>query len=511
MGRNEVRDMTGMDESIVVAGAGIAGLGAALALCDGHRSITLVDRDPPPPDVSPDEAFLTWSRRGATQLRHSHVFLGRLTVLIRNQYPALMEELLAAGARIFSFRDGLPPPLRDRYAPEAGDEDLAILFSRRSTLELVMRRHVARLPGLTFLTSTAIRGLLAHREDGVLAVDGLEIEREGTRSELRADVTIDASGRNTSFPDRLRAEGVDVREEQSPAGILYFTRHYRLRNGEDEPAREGPPGAGDLGYIKYGVFAADNRHFSITLAVPEIETELRLAIVKPQNFDAICARIPGCARWTDVQRAEPIGPVYAMGNLVSLWRSCVHDDVPEVLNFFAIGDAAVRTNPLYGRGCSAGVVHAHILRDALNATRDPHERARIVERETRKALRPYYDAMVKQDLQSIRRAGHDRDPQYRPRLKARIMKSFVDDAIVPATRGDIDVLRASSRAFHMIDDPVAWLKRPPILARILLRWAMPAKRKQAAQLYPPLLGPSRSDMLAHIGIGPRRFAYGEQE
>jgi 2-polyprenyl-6-methoxyphenol hydroxylase-like FAD-dependent oxidoreductase len=487
-------------ENILVAGAGIAGLGAALALCDGKRSVTIVDRDPPPPDASPDEAFRTWERRGATQLRHSHAFLGRLTTLIRERYPALMEELLAAGARLFTFEEGMPPALRGRYTPEKGDEDLALLFSRRTTLEIIMRRHAARLPGVSFVTDAGVRGLITRREGAALVVEGLQVERDGVLEALRADVTIDASGRNTLFPDWLRAEGVAVTEEESPAGILYFTRHYRLRDGAEEPPRDGPPGAGDLGYIKYGVFVADNRHFSITLATPEIETELRTAIINPAVFDSICAEIPGCARWMDPARAEPASPVYAMGNLISLWRTMLKDGKPQVLNFFAIGDAAVRTNPLYGRGCSAGVVHAHILRSALDATDDSEARALMVERETRVALRPYYDAMVKQDLQSIRRARHERDPGYKPKWRARVVKSFVDDAVVPATRGDLKVLRASSRAFHMIDDPIAWLKEPAIITRILKMWATPGARKRAAHLYPPQLGPKRQDMLNRIGL-----------
>jgi 2-polyprenyl-6-methoxyphenol hydroxylase-like FAD-dependent oxidoreductase len=489
--------MTG-SETIVVAGAGIAGLGAALALSDGKRTITVVDRDPPPPDGSPEDAFLTWERRGATQLRHSHVFLGRLTTLIRERYPALMDELLAAGARIFRFEEGLPPPLRRHYVPARGDEDMALLFSRRTTLELVMRRHAASLPGVRFVTDAGVRGLLAHRDASGLVVEGLRVERARRIEEFRADVTVDASGRNTLFPDWLKAEGVEVAEEESPAGILYFTRHYRLRDGAEEPSRDGPPGAGDLGYIKYGVFNADNRHFSVTLAVPEIETELRMAIMKPEVFDRICAAIPGAGRWTDTARAEPASIVYAMGNLVSLWRTTMKNDAPQVLNFFAIGDAAVRTNPLYGRGCSAGVVHAHILRTALDATGDAIARARIVERETRKTLRPYYDTMVKQDLQAIRRAEHERDPSYKPRLKARIMKSFVEDALTPATRGDLRVLRASSRAFHMFEHPTDWLKEPAILARILMVWTTPKVRKRARKLYPPTLGPTRQEMLGRI-------------
>jgi 2-polyprenyl-6-methoxyphenol hydroxylase-like FAD-dependent oxidoreductase len=487
-------------ETVLVAGAGIAGLGAALALSDGTRRVTILDRDPPPPDASPEEAFRTWERRGATQLRHSHAFLGRLTTLIRKRYPQLMEELVAAGARLFTYEDGLPPALREHYVQEPGDTDMAFLFSRRTTLELIMRRYASRLPGAMFVTDAGVRGLISRRDGDVLRVEGLQVEQAGSVTDMRADIVVDASGRNTLFPDWLRAGGVTIAEEESPAGILYFTRHYRLKDGVEEPSRDGPPGAGDLGYIKYGVFVADNRHFSVTLALPEIETELRMAVMKPEVFDAICAAIPGCGRWTETSVAEPASPVYAMGNLVSTWRTTVKDGKPQVLNFFAIGDAAVRTNPLYGRGCSAGVVHAHILKDALDATRDPVARALLVETNTRNALRSYYDTMVKQDQQSIRRARNERDPSYKPKLRARIVKSFVEDAVTPAARGDIAVSRASSRAFHMIDDPVAWLKNPVILARILRMWTMPAAQKRIRGLYPPVLGPKRPEMLSRLGL-----------
>jgi 2-polyprenyl-6-methoxyphenol hydroxylase-like FAD-dependent oxidoreductase len=487
-------------ENILVAGAGIAGLGAALALGDGAREITILDRDPPPPDLSPDEAFYKWERKGATQLRHSHAFLGRLTTLIRTRYPDLMDELLREGAQLVGYEDMLPPSLMPRYRREAGDDDLAFLLSRRTTLELVIRRYAARLPGVTFVANAGVRGLIAHRDGGELIADGLRVERDGAVEDMRADLVVDASGRNTSFPDWLRAEGIEVAEEESPAGILYFTRHYRLRDGADEPPRDGTPGAADLGYIKFGVFNADNRHFSITLAVPEIETALRMAVMKPEIFDAACAQMPAAARWMDPARAEPVSAVFAMGNLKSVWRSYLKAGEPQVLNFFAIGDAAVRTNPLYGRGCSTGVVHAHILRDALNATSDPRERARIVERETFAALRPYYDVMVKQDEQAIRRARAEQEPNYKPRLKARIAKSFVEDAVVPATRADLTVSRASSRSFHMIAHPTAWLKSPAILARIFRLWAMPKSMKRRAGYYRAAGGPERSEMLARLGL-----------
>jgi len=489
-----------MRERVLIAGSGIAGLGAALALGGSKRLVTLIDRDLAPPAGSAEDAFAHWQRKGATQLRHSHVFLGRLTTLIREHYPELLKELIDAGARIFDFADGLPLALRGRYAPREGDEDLAILFSRRTTLELVMRRYVARLDGVTFIDEAGIKGIVARSKDGMLAVEGLKVERGGQHEQLRADIVVDATGRNSAFPDWMRALGVVVKEEESPCGILYFTRHYRMKDGHEEPKRDGTPIAGDMGYLKFAVFNADNRHFSITLATPEIETDLRLAVVRAQVFDKICSEIPGCARWTDSSWSEPASPVYAMGNLKSVWRSYLKDGRPQVLNFFAIGDASTRTNPLYGRGCSAGVVHAHILRAALDASPDPYTRAVKVEQDTRAALRPYYDTMVRQDLQSIRRAEHERDPSYRPGRRARLARSFVEDALGPATRGDLDVMRGFSRAFHMIDDPTAWLKQPAVLAKVLSFWAMPKSTKKAKGLYPPKAGPTRAEMFDKLGM-----------
>ncbi len=481
-----------LSETILIAGAGIAGLHAAMALSDGARRITVLDRDPPPPDLGPDEAFESWERKGVTQLRHSHVFLGRLVTLIRAKHPALWTALLQNGAREHTFAEFLGPPLRNRYRYEPGDEEMSFLFSRRTTLELTIRRYVATLPGVTFITDAGIRGVL---RDGV-RVTGLKVEIAGAMREMTADSVIDATGRTTQFPDWLGLENTIA--ETSPAGILYFTRHYKLRDGADEPPRDGPSGAGDLGYVKFGVFIADNRHFSITLAVPEIETELRTAMLNPEVFDAVCRQIPGTARWIEPERAEPASKVFGMGNLLSSWRTYLDGDTPRVLNLYPVGDAAQRTNPLYGRGCSIGAIQAHFLPEIFAETADPAARLRRLRERSQAELKPFYDVMVKQDEQAIRRAANERVPGYKPRLKSRIMKSFVEDAIGAASRGDLTVARAAMRAFHMLEHPTDWTKRGPILARILKTWATPKALKRG--LYPPKAGPERAEMMKALGI-----------
>ena len=490
-----------MSDNIVIVGAGIAGLGSAMALAREGRRITLLDRDPPP-STDAETAFEKWERKGVTQLRHSHVFLGCLVSLIRARHPRLHEMLLDAGAREVGFQESLPPQLRGAYAGQPGDEQLAFLFSRRTTLEYVMRAYVQTLPGVTFETGVRVRGLESEKVDGTLRVIGVNLETDTTPLHLRrADIVVDAGGRNSLLTDDLRSQGAEIDEDRNPAGILYFTRHYRLRDGQAEPPRDNIPGAGDLGYIKFGVFAADNRHFSITLAVPEIEQRLRLVTLDPKVFDAICNQIPGMARWIDPSRAEPVTKVFGMGNLFNVWRNYVKEGRPQALNVFAVGDAAIRTNPLYGRGCSLSVMHAHILADALERSADPSERAILFDRESRKQIRPYWESIVKQDNGAIRRAKNEQRPDYRPRWKARLIQSFAEDAVGPATRRHLDVYRAIMKTFHMLDHPTVWLKNPVVMAKVLWTWLMPKSAKTA--LYPPKPGPARGEMLEHLGIAER--------
>jgi hypothetical protein len=52
----------------------------------------------------------------------------------------------------------------------------------------------------------------------------------------------------------------------------------------------------------------------------------------------------------------------------------------------------------------------------------------------------------------------------------------------------------------MFSDPVAWLKDPGTIARILRIWAMSKSRKKSAGFYPPEFGPPRAEMFARVGL-----------
>lgn len=483
-----------MSERVVVIGAGMAGLWTAMALAGPDREITVLDRDPPPPDGGADVAFEEWQRRGVGHLRHSHAFLARLRTIVRDRHPALLEALKAEGCRELGFEGGLTAQHKARYVPAPIDADLAILTSRRTTLELVMRRYAGGLPGVTLRPQTFVKRLLIEpgappRVTGVVLEDG---------SELAADVVVDAAGRTSSAFENLAAAKVKIPETHEPCGVIYFTRHYRLNPGCEEPPRTRAGTTGDLGYLKFGVFPGDNGCFSITLCAPEIEEEMRKAIVDPETFDAMCRELPGVAPWIAPDRATPTSKVFGMGQLESRWRELTPANKPAVLGFFPVGDSVVRTNPLYGRGCSFAAVSAYLLADALGSTAHPAARLTVYRDGLERELRPYYDVMRKADQGAIRRARAALLPAAKPSLRGKVMRSFLEDGVAIAIREDVDLLRAFLRGFHMLEHPQAWLTRPANLAKIMKVWARGKARN--ADLYPSRIGPERSEMFEKVGV-----------
>ena len=485
-----------MTETVLVIGAGIGGLCTALALAGPDRTLILLERDPPPPEGDADAAFADWARRGVGHLRHSHAFLARLRLILRDEHPQLLAELLAAGARDLGFEQMLSDELKKGYRPEPVDRDFVVLTSRRTTLELVMRRYVERLANVQIRSGVFVTGLKLEPGSPV-RVTGVTLE--GGEA-LTADLVVDAAGRTTAAIEQLVAAGAVITEASETAGILYFTRHYRLNPGMTEPPRGKSPGTGDLGFLKYGVFPADNGWFSITMCVPEIELEMRKAIVDPAVFDAICAQLPGLVPWIDPARSYGVSRVFGMGDLHSRWRDMAPAGEATVLGYFPLGDSLVRTNPLYGRGCSFAAVSAYALRDSLTETADPAARLLAYQGRINTSLKPYYQDMLNQDRQAIRLARNTLTPGYRPRLKARLMKRFLEDGVAVAVRSDIGLLRQALRGFHMLEDPSAWLKRPANLLRVMGYWARGKKANAAA--YPPKLGPGRDDMMRTLGLSP---------
>ena len=392
---------------IVVVGAGVAGLGCALFASRSGHQVVLVERDDTPMPADPHGAF-DWDRRGAPQVRHSHAFLARLRNLLRDRHPDVLAVLLAAGATEMDFIDMLPEGMDQTR--RAGDEDLVALACRRTTFEWVLRAMVMRDTDVEFRHGAALGGLRSTTAiDGVPVVDGITLD-DGT--ELSADVVVLCGGRRQNVPELVAPLGAEVREEAEDTGIVYLSRFFELRDGLEYPPQVGPIG-GDLGYLKYAVFAGDNRTFSITFALEAHDSELRRVVLDTDGFMNVARALPATSAHADPALALGLTGVEVMGGLLNRRRWFLDDDgAPVVLGLHAVGDAHTCTNPVYGRGCSLAMVQAQLLVDTLNELGSAHvERATAFESATEAEITPWYKASLAQDRMN-RRATAQREPDH---------------------------------------------------------------------------------------------------
>ena len=479
----------------VIIGGGITGLAAALVLRARGARVTIVERDPEPSLTSAGDAFATWERKGAAQVRHSHAFLGRLRSLLRERYPALLDALLAAGARELKMMQHPPRTLRG-LKPEPGDEQLVALGCRRTTFEWVTRRFVLAHGDVTVIPNATVRSLIAAQAGPAPRVVGVRYAVGADEREVHGDIIVDASGRTSGAVKWLAVIGArPVYEELEQSGVVYYTRFYQLRSGASEPRPSQHPSAADFNWVKYAVFPADDGTFSITLATPLAFPRLKV-LAKVGAFDAMVQAIPALRAWADPAVSEPIGdpahPVQAMGGLINRLRRFVDTEGPVALGFFVLGDAAYCTNPLYGRGCAQGFLHAEFLGRALDAhPNDPAAAAMAVDRQARAEIEPFYRASVIADRDAVRKA-EGRTPK---RLKARLQTKFFEDGVGPATRCDPVVFRAFIRMMNMLETPEQAFGHLDVVLRSLWVLLRGQRYNQRYALPPP---PDRDETIARV-------------
>jgi 2-polyprenyl-6-methoxyphenol hydroxylase-like FAD-dependent oxidoreductase len=423
--------------------------------------VTILERDDTPMPPDPDAAF-AWERTGAPQVRHSHAFLARLRNLLRDRAPDVLDALLAAGAYEIPFMENLPPTLTDR-TPRPGDEDLVALACRRTTFEWVLRRLVLAEPHVELRHGIAAKSL-----DGA---NGMATGVDG----LAADLVVDARGPRSNSDDWLEGIGAPpAAEELHESGIVYFSRFYRLATGAARPDYVGPTAA-DLGYLKYAIFLGDRDTFSITYAVEHDDRELRKALVETEAFEHVAGSIFAIAPWRADGMSQPITDVHIMAGLRNRYRQI------KARGFTAVGDAAVCTNPLYGRGCSLALVHAFALADTLPDLDAFHDA-------TERELVPWFRSAVMQDAQA--RAMNEELPAEDPRS---FMQSVFREGLLPAMRTSPVVFRAFVRWFNLLVTPETLMADNEVIADV-----MAAYQDRDNHPAPPPLGPSRQELVAAL-------------
>ena len=489
-------------KTAIVIGAGIAGLSAALALRQCGFAPLVVDQDDAPPQTD-DPAH--WPRRGAPQVRHPHFFMGRLLQLLKARHPRLVDAMLAAGAWEMPFESTIHPAVRGRYKSKPGDAELTALVARRTTFEFVMQQYArdtgieirahTKVLSLVFAPSmqgTVVRGVrvidLQEDSKSINVGVGLDGREDDGSRELLAEIVIDASGRRGGFVEQLRAARAQITDELHDARVIYFTRHYRLLAATNVAAKR-PVTSGMLGIefpdYTVGALPADNDYFTVTIAPPSDDEQMKRALRHVDEFERVCNGTPPLAEWIDPAVAEPVSDIYAFGAMDCFWRSTIANGVPQVLGLYFIGDAAVRTNPKYGRGCTWSCEQAHALADLLAKAMSAEQTALQFDAWLHERFRADWETTLKMDRAS--RAKYERfvhgAKSIKEKIRGAITDAFEERGIKSAVTIDPVVQRAIMTGYHGLARMDAWTKQPTIWLRILWAWATESRWREVLAPY----------------------------
>jgi hypothetical protein len=277
-------------------------------------------------------------------------------------------------------------------------------------------------------------------------------------------------------------------ERRSECGLIYYSRHFRLRDGAampHVPSLTRAPRA-EIGYMVFSVFVEDDGVFAPVLMIPPWDRELR-ALKSEDAWMAAALSLPAVAEWLQSDRAEPISPVLPMGSLQNLHRSLVRDGAPVATGIQPIGDALCHTNPTFAYGVSLGLRHGFTLARIATELDDPHALALAFDDAVGADAAARYDAVSAEDRDRLRLWRGEpidvRDP-------GDSMALFLRMTAYPAAMKDGALLRAVARRANGLDPADALARDESLIAR-----AQAIAGRDGA---PPPVAPSRDELLRAI-------------
>jgi 2-polyprenyl-6-methoxyphenol hydroxylase-like FAD-dependent oxidoreductase len=461
--------------SVIVCGGSVVGLSAAMFLArDGHE-VTVLERDPEPPTPA-ELAWDGWRRRGVAQFQQAHLMLPPVRQILEAELPGMTGRLTGAGCAWQDPVAVVPPTLTD-WQRQPEDDAAALVTGRRPVVESVLAAAAAEEPGVTVHRGTGVAGLLAGTpaRPGVPHVTGV---RTSAGQELRADLVVDATGRQTKLA-RWLAEigGQPPYLESEDSGFVYCTRYF---GGPQTPVQRGPIAA------PYGTFSVltlpgDNGTWSVTIWTASADKALR-PLRDTGRFMAVAGACPLQAHWLD---GQPITGVLVMAGILDQYRRFVVGGQPVATGVLAVGDAWACTNPSAGRGISVGLKHAQRLRDVVRAADgDPVALAHDWDRATEQDVTPFYRGQIVADqlrLAEMAALREGREP-------------VPPDPVIAGW--EAGAMRDSVLFRGLLDLTLCLDSREQVLAR-------PGFRERAASFAgaPPmrLPGPDRAQLLALVG------------
>lgn len=470
--------------SVVIMGAGPAGLAMGMLLSEEGIDVTVLDKDPTEPPDSSREAWEEWQRPGVAQFRQPHGLLPSGREIIETRLPRVYRHLSDLGAHRFNILDP-PPPTFNEWNPTPEDERFNSMAARRPVYEVAFALG-ALDAGLDIRRGTAVTGFMTGRDaiSGTPHVAGVETSGG---DQLSTDLVIDAGGRRSPLPalmERIGARPIDEASEDSR--FVYYTRFYRRR---DDGSLPNPYAMSLLraGSISILTVPGDNDTWGVTVIATTSDRAMR-AVRDPDVFERVIGAHDLRAHWLE---GVPITDVVVMAGITDRQRSPIVDGSPVATGVVPVSDAWACTNPTLGRGITMGLMHVTDLVPAIvESLGDPSQLMKEWVTMTESRVRPWHDATLRQDRARNREMDAVRTGRMEP---SRIPSMHFDErkpeeaAFFVAMMSDPTMLRAAVEMATLFTTPAEVTSRPEIKEKVA------AVRTSMPQL-PPLDIPTRAEL-----------------
>ncbi len=330
----------------IIMGASIAGLWTARALIDHFEEVFVLERDhlPEGPEF----------RSGAPQVRQFHTLLQSGLQQMKEWFPGLDEELIAAGAVPYDVIGDIHLRAANRWLPQFPSGSI-LLSCSRLLLESSIRRRLRQNPCIRFVEGVEVVGLQSDEEKR--RVTGVRIrnrrggsEGQGADPTYEADLVVDALGRRSQTPEWLAEMGYPAPKESEVDSFLgYVTRKYKRKPNTPMILIIATPPNDPYGALVFpeendtmvALIGGYNKHYPPT---------------DPEEFDAF-VHVLGPEFQEALRGAEPLSQPYGYRGTTSRWRHYEElERWPE--RFVVLGDAFCGFNPIYGQGMSVAAMSA---------------------------------------------------------------------------------------------------------------------------------------------------------
>jgi 2-polyprenyl-6-methoxyphenol hydroxylase-like FAD-dependent oxidoreductase len=417
--------------------------------------VTIVERD-----HLPEQPLL---RPGVPQVNHVHVLLTQGQRILEQLFPGLGAELTAAGAPTGDWIGDWCVLGLWGWGPRF-DSGLIGHTCSRNLLEWVLRRRLATYDHLKFLEESQVTELLTDRNKFKVTGVRLRFRDEATQPkyrELAADLVVDATGRNSSVPKWLVAQGYQPPQKTVINSFLgYASRWYQRPEGffaewQGVTVTSKPP---------------DNRRGGVLYPVEGNRWMVTLGGIGrdyPPNDEAgfldFACSLRSPIIYEALKDAHPISPIYSYQGTEN--RLCHYEKLsrlPEGL--VVLGDAVCTFNPVYGQGMTVAALGALTLDECLHQQfrRDKGSLKGLTKRFQRRLAQvnatPWLMA-TGEDLHWSTTEGGQLDGM------SRLMHRYLDQVLLVALDHP-KIYQTFGQVVHMVKPPRA-LFQPGILAQVL--------------------------------------------